>query len=269
MKALPEKTKQNITVAILGRALDKAQTETKLVQDLGAIKYRDAYNIPCTDGEAWLFEYGILVCWGINESDRQQLLNRTHDMVLDPTSARFEEQFTFTLDGEQSFKIHNDDLTIPNNNPLTRLAFSHAFAQSSKLVFFEDQAERVISENGFIAKELAKTGKIPLSRNQVARLRGKLFETSSDISLNFNLLDTPEFFWNYPEQEEYYLRLTKYLDLHARIDILNHKLSTIHELLDMLASEQHHKHSAFLEWIIIILIAVDIAIYFFPKGFFF
>ncbi|MFT7300634.1 MAG: putative Rmd1/YagE family protein, partial [Porticoccus sp.] len=38
-----------------------------------------------------------------------------------------------------------------------------------------------------------------------------------------------------------------------------HELSTIHELLAILATE-HHKHAAFLEWIIIVLIDIDIDI---------
>jgi uncharacterized Rmd1/YagE family protein len=79
--------------------------------------------------------------------------------------------------------------------------------------------------------------------------------------LHYGLLDTPEFFWDYPELEEGYLKLAKYLELQPRIDILTRKLDTIQGLLDMLADEQNHKHSAFLEWIIIVLIAVDIVIY--------
>ncbi|MDX1693310.1 MAG: RMD1 family protein, partial [Ketobacteraceae bacterium] len=122
-----------------------------------------------------------------------------------------------------------------------------------------------IQENRYLSKTLAATGKIPLTRRQLAKLRGILFETSSDITLHFNLLDTPEFFWDYPELEGYYQAIAKYLDLAPRIELMNHKLATIHELLDVLVAEQHHKHSAFLEWIIIILIAVDIMIYFLPS----
>lgn len=55
----------------------------------------------------------------------------------------------------------------------------------------------------------------------------------------------------------------KYLDLRPRMDIINKKLETIHDLLDMMAQEQYHKHSAFLEWVIIILIAADIVVYLF------
>ncbi|VUD68744.1 hypothetical protein TDB9533_04103 [Thalassocella blandensis] len=256
---------QRINVALLGRALDSEKCDEYLVSQHGAVKYRDAYLLSLPQGEAWLFEYAVLVCWGVKEDDRRQLVEMIKPIILDPLSVHFIEQFSYHIEEGQAFKIHNDVVSLPAVNQLTLLALSHAFAQSSKLVFFEEQAENVIRENTYLSKELARSGSIPLSRRKLARLRGQLFDTSSDISLHFNLLDTPEFFWNYPDQEEFYIHLSKYLDLQPRIDILNHKLETIHSLLDMLANEQHHKHSAFLEWIIIILIAIDILIYFFPR----
>ena len=132
-----------------------------------------------------------------------------------------------------------------------------------KLEFFEEQAQAVISENAYLSQQLAQTGKVPLTRKELAKLCGTLFKTSTDINLHFNLLDTPEFFWDNPNLEGVYQQLSKYLDLLPRIHILQKKFDTIHNLVDMLSTEQNHKHSAFLEWVIIILIAVDIAIYFF------
>ena len=61
-------------------------------------------------------------------------------------------------------------------------------------------------------------------------------------------------------------RPVAYLDvlhIEQRIRLLSDKLDLIHELLNMLADEQNHKHSATLEWIIIWLIAVEIVIFIF------
>ncbi|WP_353889590.1 RMD1 family protein [uncultured Paraglaciecola sp.] len=102
----------------------------------------------------------------------------------------------------------------------------------------------------------------PLKPKMLSMLRGPLFSTKSDILLHFNLLDTPEFFWEYPEEEQKYLNVSKYLDITPRVELLTMKLSTINELHEMLAAEQNHKHSSFLEWIIIILITVEIVLFF-------
>ena len=256
---------QTITVTTLGDRLDKSRMETELVQRYGGVRYRDAFGLPVSRGEAWLFDYGVLVCWWVPEDERQRFCHELSELMMEPVEQVTSEQYVYKVDTDSPFKIHNDQLSLPVDDPLCRLGLSHAFAQSAKLVMFEDRALAEIDRSRHLSRELAERGKISLSRTGLAKLRGTLFETSSDISVHFNLLDTPEFFWDYPEQESYYQAMAKYLDLTPRINILNQKLSTIHEMLDMLASEQHHKHSALLEWIIIGLIAMEIVMYMVPN----
>ena len=219
-----------INVALLGRDLNKEQVEPILIHQMGAVRYRDAFFFRRTQGEAWFFEYGVLVSWNLPEDERMQLCHQLSEVLTDATRQQVSEQYHYQVVSTDTFKVHHDQLTLASDEPLVRLALSHAFAQSMKLEFFEAQAQDVIEENRYLSKMLAATGKIPLTRRKLARLRGVLFETSSDITLHFNLLDTPEFFWDYPELEEYYLSLAKYLDLSPRIELLNHKLSTILQL---------------------------------------
>ena len=99
----------------------------------------------------------------------------------------------------------------------------------------------------------------------MAKIRGQLFLTKSDIILNYDLLDIPEFFWEHPEYQGIYSMAANYLEIKQRTDVLSKKLETIHELLEMLADEQKHLHSSVLEWIIIWLIAVEIGMSIFDK----
>ena len=262
MEKTPDTDNKRITISLLGTQLKPEEIETVLINNLGAVRYRDAWYIRYQDSDTWLFEYGVLVSWNQPENDRQQLIFRLKGLVEDDLSRPPIEQYAYRIMPDEAFRIHDDLLILPKQDPLSTLALSHAFAQSAKLDFFEDKAWHVIQQNAHISKQLARTGKVSLSKRNLAKLRGVLFDTSSDITLHFNLLDTPEFFWNYPELEPLYQQLAKYLDLSPRIEILNKKLSTIQGLLSMLAAEQYHKHSAFLEWIIIILIAVEILLYF-------
>ena len=87
-----------------------------------------------------------------------------------------------------------------------------------------------------------------------------LFSVKSDIVLNYGLLDTPDFFWHNPELQPFYSQLAQYLEIRLRVDLLAKKVETIHELFEMLADEQKHRHSSMLEWLIIALIAVDIVL---------
>jgi uncharacterized Rmd1/YagE family protein len=78
--------------------------------------------------------------------------------------------------------------------------------------------------------------------------------------LHYDLLDVPEFFWEYPELQSYYSMIADYLETRPRTEVLNKKLETIQDLLEMIADEQRHSHSSMLEWIIIWLIAIEIII---------
>lgn len=252
-----------IETLVLGRLFKRPATQDFVLGNYRSAKFRDVLRLELADGEAWLFDYGALILWGVSEEGKQSLLGRLQDLVEDPLDKAEYERYRFSVNGNE-LKIHQDTVVLPDNEPLSRLAVSHAFAQSIKLAAFEDQAQAVIEENAHIPQALARNGKSPIGRRKLARRRGTLFSTKSDILLNFNLLDTPEFFWDYPELESMYLLAARYLDIVPRINLLSKKLETIHELLEMLATEQNHKHASALEWIIIILIAVDIVVYFKP-----
>ena len=250
-----------IDTLVLGRKFVSPDTQKFVLEHYRGARFRDALRIELAVGEAWLFDYGPLVLWGVSEEDKQRLRNQLQDYVDTPADRPDMESFQFIVNAPE-LRIHEDKLSLPSNRALVRLAASHALAQSVKLGVFETIAQDVIQSNEYIPRALAKNGRIPLARRALTKLRGALFSTRSDIVLNFNLLDTPEFFWDYPELEPTYGLVARYLDIVPRTTLLNKKLETIHELLEMLASERNHQHAAFLEWIIIALIAVDIVVYF-------
>lgn len=252
-----------IDTLTLGRLFKQPATQEFVLENYRSSKFKDVLRLELGDGEAWLFDYGALILWGVSEESKQSLIGRLQDLVEDPLKKAEYERYRFSFGGNE-LKIHQDTVFLPDREALSRLAMSHAFAQSIKLAVFEDQAQTVIEQNAYIPRALALRGKSPIGRRQLARQRGELFSTKSDIVLNFNLLDTPEFFWDYPELESFYLLVSRYLDVIPRVTLLSKKLETIHELLEMLATEQNHKHASVLEWIIIILIAVDILVYFRP-----
>ncbi len=233
--------------------------ETDLLSNERGVRYRDAVHIVLPSGEAWVFDYGVIVFWAVDEDERAALLHRLqlNENVFKESR---EEHFRFTSSGNE-LRISRDTVALADDDPLTRLAISHALAQSLKLNEYEWQAQRTIQDYSPLPQALAETGKISLSRREIAKIRGKLFSTKSDIILHYGLLDTPEFFWEYPEYEATYNIAARYLEIRQRVDLLSKKLETIHEMFEMLAEEQKHQHTAFLEWIIIVLIAVEIIMF--------
>lgn len=222
-------------------------------------RYRDAVILNIPGGETWLFDYGVLIFWGIDEDERLALIHRLQ-INGDVLTNELQEHFRFTLEGEE-LKLQKDRFSLGVNDSLQRLAVSHALAQSIKLNDYEKRAQNTIANYAHLPDTLAETGQIKLSRKEIASIRGHLFSTKSDIFLHYGLLDTPEFFWEFPEYESVYNATARYMDIKPRVELLSNKLNVIHELFEMLADELKHKHSSFLEWIIIILIAFEIVMF--------
>lgn len=57
-----------------------------------------------------------------------------------------------------------------------------------------------------------------------------------------------------------YERVTRYLEMDSRVEVLNTRLNMLKDLLDVLNQQMENGHSTKLEWIIIWLIVIEVVI---------
>jgi uncharacterized Rmd1/YagE family protein len=240
----------------------------KLISDSTLIRIIKGALLIEEEEDAWsvIFAYGSVVHWNISREQQIKLHQLLLNHAENPLAVIEEDSFTFTLDCPVT-RIIEDHIEIESSDPILIFSLSQGMAQSIKLASFETNALTTINNTNYIPQSLAENGRIKLSRHKIAKIRGQLFLTKSDIILNYDLLDTPDFFWEYPEYESFYTITAKYLEIAPRTEVLSKKLETIHELFEMLADEQKHRHSSILEWIIIWLIAFEIGMKVFEQIF--
>lgn len=215
-------------------------------------------NIKNEEQQIILFKYGVFVCWGVEFENIKFFMDFLKNYEINSFEIPFNEELNFKLESE--FKINFDTIYLNDLSNISKIAISQALAQNVKLEQFENELLTTIENSSNIPMQLATNGKINLSKKNISKKIGELFLVKSKINLHYDLLDTPEFFWEYPEFENQYIIMIKYLDIKSRVEVLNKKLEIIQELLHVLGDEQKHKYSSFLEWIIIILIAFEIVI---------
>ena len=238
----------------------------KLLDTMRTQVFRNAVVVDYKTGCAVVFAYGVVVYWNVDLDDRYALQQLLLDYAIKPDAEPPEDNFSYQVGADQD-RFQHDHIELVSGDFKVLLAMSHAMGQSIKLAAFENQAIETIRATAHLPQSLAREGKIKLNRTTMAKIRGQLFLTKSDIILNYDLLDTPEFFWEHPEYQGIYSLAANYLEIQPRTDVLSKKLETIHELLEMLADEQKHQHSSTLEWIIIWLIAVEIVMSILDKVF--
>lgn len=234
-----------------------------LRQRFKASLYRDSvhFEVPLADlpnGDIFYFSYGAVVCWGMPKEIELEMIQLIRPYEEKHSDYIETDEFTYVYGDTQ--KVADDEIILPNHDTLTKLVLSHGIAQSVKLGTFENSIQATFNQSKNIPEDLASKGKISLSKNVIRKKMGELFLARSSINLHADVLDIPEFFWEYPELESLYMMMAKYLDLETRVDVLNHRLDVVHELFQMLGSELNHQHSSRLEWTIIWLIIIEVVL---------
>jgi uncharacterized Rmd1/YagE family protein len=234
------------------------------LQKFGATQlFRDVIHIQIREdkrpkGDIFYFSYGCFVSWGFTEEEERAIVESIKEFEKDPIAKPELDEFTCVYgDG---MKIDQDEIVLQNKNVLTKLAISHGLAQSVKLTTFEGAIQKTIDNTKNMPEDLAKKGKIGMSRKKISKMMGELFTERNFVNIHAEILDTPEFFWDYPELEPFYRRTAHYLDVSKRVDVLNKRLAVVHELFEILSNELNHQHSTRLEWTIIALIFIEIVI---------
>jgi len=214
--------------------------------------------------DTFYFPFGCLIIWGAEEGEEKAILRD-----LDEVSA-FEKidqpasdliYFGYDKKSEKTFiNEEKNEIILHDNSTFLKLSMSHALAQSVKLQILERSMSNLLDNTAPIKKELAATGTVSLSKKEISKQIGKLFNERYSINLHSDILDVPEFFWRRPSYEPLYLMTAAFQDIKVRQDILNHRLDMVHELYSMLSNELNYIHSTRMEQIIIALITIEVII---------
>lgn len=228
-----------------------------LKQKYPATSYRGAIHVAHSpEADIYYFPYGVIVFWGCDEKEELEVLQRIKPFEIDPLSKFERDIFEFSY-GDTT-RIQRDEFILNSKDPVTKLAVSFGLAQSMKLSVFEDKIYRTIEKTKHLPEDLARKGRIFLSRKEISKKIGELFIERSSVNLHSDILDAPDFFWEYPEYDPLYRTISNYLDIAPRVEVLNTRLTIVGELLSMLSDQLNHQHSSTLELTIIWLIVIEV-----------
>jgi uncharacterized Rmd1/YagE family protein len=143
---------------------------------------------------------------------------------------------------------------------------SHALAQSCKLGSFENSVDLLIERCGNVPLDLVRFGELHLSARDVMRMSGEVHLYRSYFNLQTDLLGTPDWFWENEQVEPLYERTARWLDTEKRGQLLNQRLEILKDLFMLFRDEVHVRTEHRLEWIIIILIVVEVVLQLFAMA---
>lgn len=233
-------------------------------------------------GDIFVFPSGTVVAWALPEGFTSFLATRTllpaaecaHVDELETEDLEFVEDPT-----RENSSIRGDTIILGtkygNEGPgvplaqqqsvdtvLTKVAFSSGLARSTKLAVLESLLANYFESTRTIPTLLSKGSRLPYTRDFILRKTGQLLSVRAQLNLYSELTDSlPDLFWDSRHElglEGYYEQVGRALDVGIRIKLLNEKMDYAQEIASVLRERLSETHGLRLEWIIILLIAVEV-----------
>jgi len=139
----------------------------------------------------------------------------------------------------------------PDREPKTTSVALERIEERIDVVF--DEVEGLIANLG--------RGKLELPDRDMARLASSILSFKFTSIAHIMVLDKPDITWDNPEADRLYTTMASLFELNQRYLEIKHKSETLLDMTDVFSGLSHARRSARLEWIIIILIAIEIVIY--------
>nr|XP_045581651.1 uncharacterized protein LOC123745298 [Procambarus clarkii] len=250
-----------------GNPPQASSSVSSLVPDANDVLHVVAtYQLESEQREIYFFKEGSVVFWNVAELERANVLRflkkyeegKYNEQVVEEESEILAYRYN---EGPSKTRLINDKINLnpEGRTDLEKYTFSNSMAMSVKLGIWESSLDKYIDNIEYVSEELSKTGHVVLSQNQVLQRMGQLFALRHLINLSSDLLDVPDFYWDHEDLELLYKRVSDHLSVSKRTSVMNVKLNHCIELMELLKSHLSEQHASRLEWIIIILIMVEVA----------
>jgi uncharacterized Rmd1/YagE family protein len=232
-------------------------------------------------GDIFVFPSGTVVSWALPEGFTSFLATRT--LLPAAEGAHVDnletEDLEYVEDAQrENSSIQGDTIILGTklselglepqpghqsvDTVLTKVAFSSGLARSTKLAVLESLLASYFESTRPIPTLLSQGSRLPFTRDFILRKTGQLLSVRAQLNLYSELTDSlPDLFWDSRHElglEGYYEQVGRALDVGIRIKLLNEKMDYAQEIASVLRERLSETHGLRLEWIIILLIAVEV-----------
>ncbi|XP_054286393.1 required for meiotic nuclear division protein 1 homolog [Macrosteles quadrilineatus] len=231
-------------------------------------------NYPVTPEPRHIFFFreGSVVFWNTPELEclsvldflkRYQIGSYKKDLILNERELM---TYSYTTTAKKSQIIANNFCLSKAQGrsnmeiDLEKFTLSNAMSLSVKLALWEASLNQYIDSVEYVVEDLKCGKKLRISRKEVTCKTGELFALRHSINLSSDLLDVPDFYWENDDLETLYLQLCNYFNIPRRTRVMNEKLNHCMELVELLTSHLSDRHHVRLEWMIIVLIMIEVVI---------
>jgi len=211
------------------------------------------------DADSWVtvVSFGAVVFWNYQPNEDPPILQRILDSSRAGIDDRARDRLTVEIVPGTDEALF-DVLKLSDASADRVYLVSFAFAQSLAMERVELEVERILAGLVSQIEDLRRNGRIRTRTRALLQTIGFSMGVQAEILAGLSLLDTPPETWESESLNRLYARLYDYFDIATRRGALERKVDFIEKSVSVVMDVLNARKSHQLEWIVIVLIAVEV-----------
>ena len=244
-----------------------------LKQFIAVFKADLAYNDPAelfyrmdTDQYIYVFKYGAVCFLNYDPVRTSEFLQLIKPYCKNLFEDSLTEEFLIET-GARDLRVGFNKIDIPSASmDVLRLVMLNV-SQSVALDYYEEQTNKLLLETNQFTHMLEAKGKLTTSSKKLKKYIGRTLLLRNRIAENIYVFDSPPETWEDEQLNKIDSDLKRTFDLQVRVRSIHEGLSIVRDNLELFQGLMQHRNSSILEWIVILLILVEVVDMFITKLF--
>ena len=213
----------------------------------------------------FIYSFGAVVFYDVDENIENETIKTIKDLKIGLVKDKISDEYLVIEHIKTSVEFNQIKLKTIDFEKLRIISL--VLAQSVALENYEIQVEKIIDQFSALNKQLKDKGKLTVTDKELMKIIGTNSSIIEVIVSKLALLEKPASAWESEETELLFNRLHYMFEIEERFKHIQYKLNFIQNNSELMLDMISTRRGAMLELIIIILIVVEIAIWFYELFF--
>ncbi len=206
----------------------------------------------------YAFDYGAVVFANFSDTDVSKTLTLLQHYSTHPQAEKIRDDLEIIHRPDEQLSIGFDHLVVPQlTEDLVRIAMLNV-AHSVALDFYSQRAHDLLAEIKVLTTQMENKGSISISRKNMIRFIGRALNSKNRVVENLFIFDSPDLTWDDEYLDRIHLGLARTFETQTRFREIEYTFKVIEDNLSVFRELYLHGESRQLEWVIIVLICIEV-----------
>ena len=214
----------------------------------------------------YVFKYGVVCFLNFDVIRISEFLHFISPYCKNPFTETLTEEFEVETNAPED-KIGYSRICIKGSDIEKLRLIMLNVSQSVALDYYYEQTTGLLEETNTHTQMLETHGRLSISGTSLKKYIGKTLLLKNRIAENLYIFDSPPETWDDEQLNKIDIELKRTFDLQERFRNIQEGLTIVKDNLELFRDLLQYRHSTVLEWIVIILILVEVINLFIEKLF--